>query len=77
MARYVGDLTDPDNGVERQKAAGMVDEIAEAVRDRRVRHLSITYDREVLDGFGLVDVEPRMSAWAVSMGVTRRGRHEK
>ena len=77
MAQYVDDLTDPDNGVERQKVAGMIDEIAEAVRDQRVRSLSITYDREVLDDFGLIGVEPRMSAWAIGMDVTQRGRHEK
>lgn len=77
MAKYVGDLTDPDNGVERQKVAGMVDEIAEAVRDRRVRHLTVAYDRKVLDDFSVFGVEPAMSAWTVGIEVTRRGRHEE
>ncbi len=63
MARYVGDLTDPDNGVERQKVASMIDDLAEAVRDRRVRSVE--------------GIAPRMSPWTIEMDVTRRGRHEK
>ncbi len=77
MARYVGDLTDPDNGVERQRVASKIDEIAEAIRDRRVRHVSIAYNREVLGDFSVPGVEPPMSAWAIDMDVMQRGRHEQ
>ncbi len=75
MARYVGDLTDPDNGVERQKAASVVDGVAESIRNREVRNFSINYDREVLNRS--LDGVERLSAWVIEMDVTRRGRHER
>ncbi len=77
MARYIGDLTDPNNGVERQKAANMVNEVAQAIRNREVRDLIVTYNREVI-GIGQPGaVSPAMSPWTVSVEVTQRGRHER
>ena len=75
MARYVGDLTDPNNGEERQFAARKVDEVAERIRNREVRLLDISYDREVLDRYS--DGTEHLSAWVIEMNVTQRGRHEK
>ena len=75
MARYVGDLTDPNNGVERQRAASVVDGVAESIRNREVRNFSINYDREVLNRYP--DGVEHLSAWVIEMDVTRRGRHEK
>ncbi len=76
MARYIGDLTHPDNGVERQKVASMIDDLAEAVRDRRVRSLNIDYNRDIVEA-GVEGIAPRMSPWTIGMDVTQRGRHEK
>ncbi len=77
MARYVGDLTAPDNGVERQRAANKVDAVAEAIRNREVRDLSVTYNREVIGPGLLGEVSQAMSPWTVIVEVTRRGRHEQ
>ena len=75
MARYIGDLTDLNNGVERQRAARVVDEIAERIRNREVSRLDISYDREILNRYP--DGVEHLSAWVIEMDVTRRGRHEK
>jgi hypothetical protein len=76
MARYVGDLTDPQNVNEREKAASMVNQLVRAIRNRQVRSLTLSYDRDVTDP-GVLGVAAERSPWTVSLGVTRRGRHER
>lgn len=78
MARYVGDLTDPNNGEERQRAAKRVNEIVESIQNREIRSIEITYDREII-GSGVSEVSPAFSNWAVGLGVTMAplNRHEK
>ena len=74
MARYVGDLTDPKEWEEREKTAELVEQIAEAIRERRVREVSVDYGRDVTghEFGGPYEVSP----WTVKIDVTRRGRHE-
>jgi hypothetical protein len=76
MARYVGDLTEPKNKKEREKAAKVVEAIAEAIRDRRVRHFNVDYHRAVVpQGLG---VPPKVSLWSIGVEVTTtKGRHER
>lgn len=77
MARYVGDLTDLKNNEEREKAAKVVDEIAGAIRGRRVRHFSVDYHREVIPQTTRFGVVPGMNPWTVGVEIEKRGRHER
>ncbi len=76
MARYVGDLSDPKNHEERLFAASRIDDIAERIRNREVRYLDISFDREITEA-GVEGIAPIRSAWTVGIEVTRRGRHER
>ena len=77
MARYVGDLTDPKRHEEREDVAAAVDRLAAEVRNRRVRELSISYDRDLTDP-GEFGIQPMLSPWTVGVQATRRrGRHER
>ena len=77
MARYVGDLTDPENSEQREKAAVTVERIADSIRNRKVRYLNIAYDRDVIMDPSVIGVEPQLSAWTIDMDMTHRGRHEE
>ena len=77
MARYVGDLTDPKRNEAREMAAQRMEEVTRAIRDRRIKSVSVSWDREVTrHGFG---VPPETGDWevGVEIGVTGKGRHEE
>ena len=76
MARYVGDLTDPKNNEERETMAQRMEEIIRGIRDRRVKSVSVSWDREITrHGFG---VPPETGDWEVGIeiGMGTQGRHE-
>lgn len=76
MARYVGDLTDPDNAEMREDAALLVERVAVKIRNREVRRMDVSFDRDVIYS-GVLGISPEIGDWVVQMKVTPRGRHER
>ena len=76
MARYIGDLTDPKNSEERERATMLLEQVAVAVRNRKVSHLDITWDRNLINPDEL-GVPGPTSDWTINIKAAPRGRHQK
>ena len=70
MARYIGDLTAPDNLHVRIEVAKILTDLADQVRLRRVRSLDIGQRRYPLS------VGPAMSEWDITITADMKGKHE-
>ena len=76
MARSIGDLTDIDNVHERIEVARMLTKLADDVRMRRVRSLSISKHRDVDPVTDWpMGVPPILSAWDVEIQVDQPEKH--
>ena len=76
MARYIGDLTAPDNLHVRIEVAQMLTDLADQVRLRRVRSLDIGQKRYPINVVPLGGVSPAMSQWDITITADTKGRHE-
>lgn len=65
MSRYIGDLTDPQNGPAREAVARRLEQLAQRVRDSNVSTLTVDIMRHIGEDH-----------WYVSVEATTRGRHE-
>ena len=74
MVRYVGDLTDPKNGKEREVAAIRLEDVANAIRDRRVKSMSLSWSRDVWQPGAPQLADPE---WDVEIEIHKKEAHER
>ncbi len=76
MARYIGDLTAPDNLHVRIEVAQMLTKLADEVRQRRVRSIEVSQIREVQDS-AMLGITPATTDWDLIITTDKKGKHEQ